>query len=42
MSKFLISKIEADLYEVYYNRGIQPQNRNTTTTTIIDNGEKVE
>ena len=41
MSKFLISKIEADLYEVYYNQGIQPQNINTTTK-LIDNCEKVE
>ena len=42
MSKFLISKIEADLYEVYYNQGIQPQDRNKTTTTISDNKKKVE
>ena len=42
MSKLLISKIEADLYKVYYNRGIQPQDRNKTTTTITDNDKKVE
>ena len=41
MLKFLISKIEADLYKVYYNQGIQPQNRNTITTKLIDNREQV-